>query len=62
MMLIDKEDEVYMLDRDNCAFKVPNLKFFHRSDLRKHLTNTLLDGVSLLCKHFKSLNLRLTIL
>ncbi|CAB3231409.1 unnamed protein product [Arctia plantaginis] len=44
MMLIDGEDEVYMLDRDNCAFKVPNLKFFHRSDLRKHLTNTLLDG------------------
>ncbi|XP_053602139.1 mRNA-capping enzyme [Plodia interpunctella] len=44
MMLIDGEDEVYMLDRDNCVFKVRGLKFPHRKDLRRHLTNTLLDG------------------
>ncbi|RVE54673.1 hypothetical protein evm_000794 [Chilo suppressalis] len=44
MMLIDGEGEVYMLDRDNCVFKVFGLKFLHRKDLRKHLKNTLLDG------------------
>ncbi|XP_075991956.1 RNA guanylyltransferase and 5'-phosphatase mRNA capping enzyme [Anticarsia gemmatalis] len=44
MMLIDGEDEVYMLDRDNCVFKVHNLKFVHRDELTRHLTNTLLDG------------------
>ncbi|CAG9121503.1 unnamed protein product [Plutella xylostella] len=44
MMLIDGEGEVYMLDRDNCVFKVHNLRFLHRKDLRRHLTDTLLDG------------------
>ncbi|KAM3962822.1 RNA guanylyltransferase and 5'-phosphatase mRNA capping enzyme [Aphomia sociella] len=44
MMLIDGEGEVYMLDRDNCAFKVHNLRFLHRNDLTRHLRDTLLDG------------------
>lgn len=47
MMLIDGEGEVYMLDRDNCVFKVFGLRFLHRKDLRRHLKNTLIDGVSL---------------
>ncbi|XP_052757830.1 mRNA-capping enzyme [Galleria mellonella] len=44
MMLIDGEGEVYMFDRDNCAFKVFGLRFLHRHDLRRHLKDTLLDG------------------
>ncbi|XP_026737815.1 mRNA-capping enzyme [Trichoplusia ni] len=44
MMLIDGDDEVYMLDRDNCVFKVSGLKFLHSKDRRRHLKNTLLDG------------------
>ncbi|KAJ0181624.1 hypothetical protein K1T71_002346 [Dendrolimus kikuchii] len=44
MMLIDGEGEVYMIDRDNCVFKVYGLRFLHRKDLRRHLKNTLLDG------------------
>ncbi|XP_072936769.1 mRNA-capping enzyme [Epargyreus clarus] len=43
LMLIDDENEVYMLDRDNCAFKVHGLKFIHNKEHR-HLKNTLLDG------------------
>ncbi|CAG5056469.1 unnamed protein product [Parnassius apollo] len=43
MMLIDGEDKVYMLDRDNCVFKAHGLKFLHNKTM-KHLTNTLLDG------------------
>ncbi|XP_034827857.1 mRNA-capping enzyme isoform X2 [Maniola hyperantus] len=43
MMLIDGKDEVYMIDRDNCVFKVHNLQFLHNKDDR-HLKNTLLDG------------------
>ncbi|KAG6444076.1 mRNA-capping enzyme [Manduca sexta] len=44
MMLIDGKDEVYMLDRDNCAFKVNGMQFLHSKDLKRHLKNTLLDG------------------
>ncbi|CAH2104976.1 unnamed protein product [Euphydryas editha] len=43
MMLIDGEDEVYMLDRDNCVFKVHNLHFLHNKT-NKPLKDTLLDG------------------
>ncbi|XP_045510958.1 mRNA-capping enzyme [Colias croceus] len=43
MMLIEDKDEVYMLDRDNCAFKVHGLYFPHNKEDR-HLRNTLLDG------------------
>jgi len=44
MMVIDGKDEVYMLDRDNSVFHVPNLNFFKRKDLNAHLADTLLDG------------------
>ncbi|KAJ2944534.1 hypothetical protein O0L34_g3880 [Tuta absoluta] len=44
MMLIDGEGEVYMLDRDNCVFRVYGLRFLYKKDLRRHLRNTLLDG------------------
>lgn len=51
-MLILQENEVYCLDRDNSVFQVDSLKFPHRKDPNRHLTNTLLDGVS----HFQSFN------
>nr|CAD7455820.1 unnamed protein product [Timema tahoe] len=44
MMLILKANEVYCVDRDNSVFQVTGLKFPHRKNLDKHLTNTLLDG------------------
>ncbi|WAR17966.1 MCE1-like protein [Mya arenaria] len=44
MMLIDGEHQVFMLDRDNTVFHVPNLMFPRRKDLNGHTTNTLLDG------------------
>ncbi|CAH2066083.1 unnamed protein product, partial [Iphiclides podalirius] len=43
MMLIDGEDRVFMVDRDNCIFKVNGLKFLHNKTMH-HLKNTLLDG------------------
>ncbi|CAK1549641.1 unnamed protein product [Leptosia nina] len=43
MMLIDGEDEVYMIDRDNCVFKVHGLRFPHNK-ANRHLRDTLLDG------------------
>lgn len=46
MMLIDGTNEVFMIDRDNSVFHVSNLEFPFRKDLRIHLSNTLLDGVS----------------
>lgn len=45
-MLIDGTNEVFMIDRDNSVFHVSNLEFPFRKDLRMHLSNTLLDGVS----------------
>jgi mRNA-capping enzyme len=47
MMLIDGVNEVYMLDRDNAVYRVPNVVFPKRKDPARHLSNTLLDGVSL---------------
>lgn len=47
MMLINGKNEVYMIDRDNQVFQIENLEFPFRKDLRVHLANTLLDGVSL---------------
>lgn len=43
MMLIDGENEVYLLDRDNCVFKVHNLHFYHKKT-KMPLKDTLLDG------------------
>lgn len=46
LMLIDGQNEVYFFDRDNNVFKVSNLTFLFRKNLREHLRDTLLDGVS----------------
>lgn len=55
MMLIDGKNEVYMIDRDNSVFHIANLEFPFRKDLRIHLSNTLLDGVSY-CNVWKPVN------
>lgn len=46
MMFIEGRGQVYMIDRDNTVFHVPNLLFPFRKDHSKHLENTLIDGVS----------------
>lgn len=46
MMYIHCEDEIYMLDRDNSVFLVPQLKFFSRKRKDDHIFETLVDGVS----------------
>ncbi|XP_053382775.1 mRNA-capping enzyme-like [Mercenaria mercenaria] len=48
LMLIDGKDHVYMLDRDNTVFHVPNLQFPRRKDLNAHIADTLLDGEMIL--------------
>lgn len=45
-MLVLQENEVYFFDRDNSCFQVDGLRFPHHSDFKRHLTKTLLDGVS----------------
>lgn len=49
MMLILKEGEIFFADRDNAIFEVKGLQFPYRRDLKRHLTDTLVDGVSLWC-------------
>ena len=44
MMLIDGENKIYFVDRDNQVFHVNNMTFLHRKMPNKHLANTLLDG------------------
>ena len=44
-MLIRKENEVYMVNRDNAVFKINNLVFPLSEDPERRLTNTLVDGV-----------------
>lgn len=55
MMLIDGTNEVFMIDRDNSVFHVSNLEFPFRKDLRIHLSNTLLDGVSRILSFYKKI-------
>ena len=45
-MYIHCEDEIYMLDRDNSVFLVPQLKFLSRKRKDDHIFETLIDGVS----------------
>lgn len=45
-MFIEDANEIFFLDRDNAVFQVSGLTFPHGSDLRRHLKDTLLDGVS----------------
>lgn len=48
MALVDGPNEVFMVDRDNTVFHIPGLNFRQRKDLKLHLRDTLLDGVSIL--------------
>ncbi|XP_070533802.1 mRNA-capping enzyme-like isoform X2 [Ptychodera flava] len=43
MMLIDGRGEIYMFDRDNTVFAVPQLTFPKRKE-DGHISNTLIDG------------------
>ena len=45
LMYIGKEGEVYMLDRDNAVFSIPNLQFPSKHAGQAHLKDTLMDGV-----------------
>lgn len=45
IMYIRKESEIYMLDRNNAVFLVPNLEFLSRQTPGHHLKETLVDGV-----------------
>lgn len=47
MMLIESQDRIYMLDRDNNVFQVNHLRFPKDSNCTQHLINTLVDGVCL---------------
>lgn len=51
MMLIDGLNEVFMFDRDNTVFHVPNLQFPRRKDLNSSIRDTLLDGEMILDKN-----------
>jgi len=51
MMLIDGENQVYFVDRDNNIFQVENLKFPMRKNPKDHLKQTLLDGEMVIDKH-----------
>ena len=44
MMLIDGKDQVFMFDRNNTVFFVPNLDFPKRKDHINCITQTLVDG------------------
>ena len=46
MMLIEDENKIYMVDRDNTVFEISHLRFPKDADYTRHLTNTLVDGVS----------------
>ena len=46
-MLILARDEIYMFDRDNTVFAVPQFTFPRRKKIEEHVENTLVDGVSL---------------
>jgi hypothetical protein len=48
MMLIENENRIYMLDRNNNAFQINHLSFPKDPNCQTHLINTLLDGVCLL--------------
>ncbi|KAL3184478.1 hypothetical protein MRX96_031770 [Rhipicephalus microplus] len=50
MMLIDGENEVYFIDRDNCVFQVSGLCFPKRKDRSQHIQETLVDGEMIIDK------------
>lgn len=49
MMLILKEKEIYLIDRDNNVFAAPQFHFPQRKSPGEHVFDTLLDGVSPSC-------------
>ena len=49
MMLILKEKEIYLIDRDNNVFAAPQFHFPQRKFPGEHVFDTLLDGVSPSC-------------
>lgn len=50
MMLILKEREIYLIDRDNNVFAAPQFHFPQRKNLREHIFDTLIDGEMVLDK------------
>ena len=52
-MLILKEKEIYLIDRDNNVFAAPQFHFPQRKFPREHVFDTLLDGVSPSCLFLK---------
>lgn len=46
MMLIEDKHKIYMFDRDNSVFEISHLEFPRDADNTRHLTDTLVDGVS----------------
>ncbi|XP_013107961.1 mRNA-capping enzyme [Stomoxys calcitrans] len=51
MMLINKRDEIYFIDRNNSCFQVENITFVKYNNLHEHLEDTLLDGEMVLDKY-----------
>ena len=45
MMLILREGEVYLIDRDNNVFAAPQFHFPQRKIPKEHVYDTLIDGV-----------------
>ena len=48
MMMIYGPLEIYLFDRDFSVFVAPGLTFPRRKNLDEHITDTLVDGVSIL--------------
>ena len=45
MLLILREREIYLIDRDNNVFAAPQFHFPQRKILKEHIYDTLIDGV-----------------
>lgn len=43
-LLLIEHGKCYMIGRDNCVFKVPNMWFPNKNKIDKPVTNTLMDG------------------
>lgn len=58
MMLILKEKEIYLIDRDNNVFAAPQFHFPQRKFPREHVFDTLLDGEMVLDKENEKIHPR----
>jgi hypothetical protein len=45
MLLILKEKEIYLIDRNNDVFAAPQFRFPQRKNPEEHVYDTLIDGV-----------------